>query len=151
MRAKVLVVDDDDAIRGMLAMTLEHSGYEVTEVANASAAIAALEAERHACMVLDLMMPMADGFHVLRMRRERELAQSTRVLVLSARTGDRDFLRAFELGADDYLTKPFEGTELLAKVAELVGGSPAEIEGRRDERLEKSKLITRLNTAFDDL
>jgi DNA-binding response OmpR family regulator len=151
MRETVLIVDDDDGVRGVLAMTLEQSGYDVTEASDGPAGIAELESPSPPrCVVLDLMMPEASGFDVLRVRRERKLAGSTRVLVLSARTGDRDFLRAFELGADDYLTKPFEAAELLEKIASLIASTPAELEQRRAAELEKSHLINRVNTAFDD-
>ncbi len=132
-------------------MTLELGGYDVSEAPDAQTALAALDTEPPDCVVLDLMMPGGDGFHVLRIRRERQLAPSTRFLVLSAKTGDRDYLRAFELDADDYLTKPVDAAQLVAKIEYLLGATADERAERRAAELEKSKLINRVNKAFDDL
>ena len=122
--AEVLIVDDDDDIRAILAFTLEDAGYEVREAADGNQAIAALEARAPDCLVLDVMMPGYDGFAVLRSRRQSNLAPQARVILLTARTAERDFVRGWELGADEYLTKPFDPDRLLESLARYGHASP---------------------------
>ncbi len=109
----ILVVDDDPAIRRGVAAELAAAGYETLEAADGDEG-ARLSAEREPDLVLtDLAMPVADGFELIaRLRR----AGKTPILVLSVRGGDADKIRALDLGADDYVMKPFSVPELLARV-----------------------------------
>jgi two-component system KDP operon response regulator KdpE len=109
----VLVVDDDPAIRRGLAAELEAAGYDTLEAADGEEG-ARLASEREPDLVLtDLAMPAADGFELIaRLRR----AGRTPIVVLSVRGGDADKIRALDLGADDYVVKPFSVPELLARV-----------------------------------
>ena len=118
--AEILIVDDDPDIRGMLAFTLDDYGFTVREAGDGSEAVAALEAHPPDLMLLDLMMPNVDGFGVLEAMRTRGLAPETRVLILSCKVDERDLVRGFELGADDYVTKPFDPLDLLQRVAGLL-------------------------------
>ena len=144
-----MIVDDDVDIRGVLAFTLEQAGFDVIEAKDGDEALKTIEQTPPSCVVLDLMMPDVDGFSVLRARRERGLAAGTRFLVLSARTADRDFHRAFELGADDYLTKPFHPDQLVSKIQGLLAAGQAELHQHRTEELEKAELLARVESAFD--
>jgi DNA-binding response OmpR family regulator len=99
-------------------------------------------------MVLDVMMPRMDGFGVLRNMRQRELAPHTRVLVLTCKTDERDFVRGWELGADHYATKPFDPTELVDVLQELLSTSTDTLHRRRQAELEKAELLDRLESAF---
>ncbi len=123
--ADVLLVDDDPDIRAMLAFTLEDYGHTVREAADGRAALEALEASAPEIMVLDLMMPNIDGFGVLDQMRARALAPDTRVLILTCMTGETDLVRGYELGADEYVTKPFDPDGLAMILAELVGRARA--------------------------
>ena len=125
--AEVLLVDDDPDIRGMLAFTLDDYGFTVREAGDGAQAIAALELRAPDLMVLDLMMPGIDGFGVLAAMRERNLAPETRVLILSCKVDERDLVRGYELGADEYVTKPFDPDGLAATIAGLLAGEPTRL------------------------
>ena len=118
--AEVLIVDDDPDIRGLLAFTLDDYGFTVREAENGRAAIAALEERAPEVMVLDRMMPVLDGFGVLAAMRERGLAPRTRVLILSAKVDERAMTRTYELGASDYVSKPFDPDGLAGRLHLLV-------------------------------
>lgn len=146
--AEVLVVDDDPDIRGILTFTLEDAGYSVRQASDGAQAIEAMEQKVPDCLVLDLMMPGVDGFGVLRSRRQLGLAPETRVVLLTAKTAERDYVRGWELGADEYLTKPFDPDELLNTIKDLLKTTPAELQERREQELQKAELLERLESAF---
>ena len=146
--ADVLVVDDDPDIRGMLAFLLEDEGHTVRVAADGAAGLKALEHYPPDCMVVDVMMPGLDGFGLLKARHQHGLAPDARVLILTCRTGERDYVRGWELGADEYLTKPFDPTEIVTKVAELLMTSPKDLAVRRTAELHKAELLDRLEAAF---
>lgn len=110
---RILVVDDDPAIRRTLASELRSEGYDVSEAADGREALAVFEREEPDLVLTDLAMPVADGFEVVAGIRK---GGTTPVLVLSVRGADDDKIRALDLGADDYVTKPFSLPELLARV-----------------------------------
>jgi DNA-binding response OmpR family regulator len=124
---RILVVDDEAPIRELVSTYLRNEGYDVDEAADGDDAL-----RRHAdappdLVVLDLRLPTIDGFEVL---REMHRRAPTPVIVLSARSEEADKLIGLELGADDYLTKPFSPRELVARVRAVLrrataGGSPA--------------------------
>jgi len=109
----ILVVDDDPAIRRTLAAELKAEGYAVSEAADGREALASFAREEPDLVLTDLAMPVSDGFDVVSGVRR---AGPTPVLVLSVRGADGDKIRALDLGADDYVTKPFSLPELLARV-----------------------------------
>jgi two-component system alkaline phosphatase synthesis response regulator PhoP len=146
--AEILVVDDDADIRSLIRLTLESDGFQVREAADGIQALEALEERAPDGMVLDLMMPRMDGYAVLRAMRQRELASSTRVLILTCKTEERDFVRGWELGADDYQTKPFDPGELVDTVQELLRTSPETLHRKRQAELEKAELLDRVESAF---
>ncbi|MBI4498908.1 MAG: response regulator transcription factor [Chloroflexi bacterium] len=115
-RPLVLVVDDEPRILRLLRSVLEENDFQVVTVADGAEALEALE-ERPDVVVLDVMLPEMDGYEV--MRRIRELSPVP-ILMLTARTEDRDKIRGLESGADDYLTKPFNPDELVARVKSLM-------------------------------
>ncbi|HMC53288.1 MAG TPA: response regulator [Acidimicrobiales bacterium] len=146
--AEVLVVDDEPEIRQILTYMLEFAGHEVRTATNGEEAIAALEVRPPDCVILDVMMPRLDGFGVLRVRRERKLAPSARVILLTAMSGERDHMRGWELGADDYVVKPFDSEQLIDRVEELLRSTPGELAARRRVEQEQSALLERVETAF---
>src|SRR5687768_18444680 len=147
--AEVLVVDDDPDIRMLVAFALEDSGYTVRQASDGAAALAALEAKAPDAMVLDVMMPGTDGFGVLRGMKAKRLAPNTRVVVLTCKTEERDHLRGWELGADDYMTKPFDPEELVSRVKWLLQSSAEQLANRREAELQKAELLDRLEAAFN--
>jgi len=116
--AAILVVDDDAPIRRMLDRTLSTVGYDVQSAADGGAALAAVEQSVPDLIVLDVAMPGLDGLAVCRRLRARGLA--TPVLLLTARDGLTDRVEGLDAGADDYVVKPFETEELLARVRALL-------------------------------
>jgi two-component system KDP operon response regulator KdpE len=116
----VMVVDDEAAILRLLRATLESEGYAVVSADRGSLALKMLDDERPDLLVLDVMMPEMSGFEVLRQIRTASQHPQVPVVMLTARTGDVDKLQGFQSGADDYVTKPFNPDELLARIAAIL-------------------------------
>jgi two-component system, OmpR family, KDP operon response regulator KdpE len=113
LAARILVVDDEPQIRRFLRLGLEGHGYAVLEATTAEAALRVAVAEQPELVVLDLGLPDREGFEVLSTLREWSRVP---VLVLSVRNREGEKVRAFDLGADDYVVKPFGMAELLARI-----------------------------------
>jgi two-component system, OmpR family, KDP operon response regulator KdpE len=126
---RLLVVEDDEATRELIVSNLSAHGYQPAEASTAGDAFRAWDAQRPDLVVLDLGLPDADGTSVIRrLRRDG----TTPILILSARGEERDKVAALELGADDYVTKPFGMAELQARVAALLrraAGPAADVTG----------------------
>ncbi|MGH9149330.1 MAG: response regulator transcription factor [Acidimicrobiales bacterium] len=146
--AEVLVVDDDPDIRTLVAFALEDSGFAVRQAPHGAAALVAMEERAPDAIVLDVMMPALDGFGVLAARRQRSLAPQARVIILTCKTEERDYLLGWELGAHEYLTKPFDPELLVDKLHELMGVSLDVLHQRREAELQKARLLDRLAVAF---
>ncbi|HEV3230646.1 MAG TPA: response regulator transcription factor [Candidatus Dormibacteraeota bacterium] len=130
--ARILLVEDDAALRGAVLGAVRGAGYFVTEAADGAAAIEALGAATYDLVLLDLGLPFVDGWKVL---EDLEGQRLPSVVVISARGEERDKVRALDLGADDYLAKPFGTTELLSRVrAVLRRAQPVEDAPRVVER-----------------
>ncbi len=116
--SRILVAEDQADIRDLIVMNLREAGHEVHAVADGRAALAA-EAERASdLLILDLMMPGLDGLEVCKALRAQ--GRATPILMLTAKSTELDRVLGLELGADDYLTKPFSMAELLARVKALL-------------------------------
>lgn len=122
--ADVLIVDDDPDIRTMLGFTLGNE-FSIRFATNGTEAIEALTERPPAAMLLDVMMPGIDGYDVLEVRRERGLAPETCVVMLTCKTGERDLVRSWALGADAYLTKPVDPEQIAAKLRSHLAAVPA--------------------------
>ena len=116
--AAILVAEDQTDIRELLVMNLRSAGYAVEAVADGAAALARESERASDLLVLDLMMPGLDGLEVTKALRAR--GRSTPILMLTAKSTELDRVLGLELGADDYLTKPFSLAELLARVKALL-------------------------------
>ena len=116
---KILVVEDEDAIREVIALNLRMAGYEVAEAASAERALGLLGEEKDGFDValLDVMLPGMNGFSLCETIR-RDSAELG-IIILSAKTQEKDKINGLSIGADDYITKPFSVTELLARVEAL--------------------------------
>ena len=146
--ADVLVVEDDEVIRGMLVFLLEGEGHTVEQAADGAEALDILRRRGPECMVLDLMMPGVDGLTVLRTRLEEGLAADTRIVVLTARSGTDDAVWCWEAGADEFLTKPFDPERLLRMVRILAELTPAEAQHRREVGLAESRQLDAIDSAL---
>ena len=118
MNERLLLVEDDDAIADALRLHLEEAGYQLHREANGLHALAAIDRERWDLVLLDLMLPGADGWDVCRHLRARHAGVP--VIMLSARSAEAHRVLGLELGADDYLAKPFSMLELVARVRALL-------------------------------
>jgi DNA-binding response OmpR family regulator len=119
VRRRVLVVEDDPKIRSTIELYLRHEGCEVTSVARGDEAVAAAR-DAH-LVILDIMLPGADGIEVCRAIRAAAL---TPIIFVTARSTEEDKLRGLDLGADDYVTKPFSPRELMARVRAVFRRAP---------------------------
>jgi DNA-binding response OmpR family regulator len=118
MNQHLLLVEDDDAIADALRLHLEQAGYRLHREADGRLAMAAIDRQRWDLVLLDLMLPGADGWEVCRHLRERHA--DVPVIMLSARTAEAHRVLGLELGADDYMAKPFSMLELVARVRALL-------------------------------
>ena len=121
MQPVILVAEDNHDLQSLLRHALESDGYVVHIAADGQEALDQYDALSPDLLVLDIMMPRLSGFEVLReLRGDAAHRQDVPVLVLTARSGEDDVLMGFELGVDDYLTKPFVIGELRARVRALL-------------------------------
>ena len=128
--ARILIVDDDPLLQNSLTLFFMTQGYDIDSATTAQAAFDAIERHRPDLIVLDLGLPDLDGLEACRRVRQ---ASDVPIIVLSARSGDQDKVSALEQGADDYVCKPFNSQELLARVrAALRRGANVTETGRLD-------------------
>lgn len=117
---RILVVDDEPDIVALVVYHLAKAGYRVSSASSGPDALALAKRDRPALVVLDLMLPGMSGFDVLSRLREDEYTANLAVLMLTARKEEPDRIRGLELGADDYLTKPFSPQELVLRVGAIL-------------------------------
>jgi DNA-binding response OmpR family regulator len=110
---RILLVDDEPTLVAAMKFNLEKEGYEVIAVADGEAAVAAAREQRPHLVILDLMLPGMDGFNVCRLLRKET---NVPIIIVTAKTEEVDKVVGLELGADDYVTKPFSMKELIARV-----------------------------------
>lgn len=135
-RGKILIVDDEAAIRQMVCLALAQGGYACLEAADAGEAQARIVNDSPDLILLDWMLPGTSGVEYARRLRREKLTQNLPIIMLTARTEEEDKIRGLDSGADDYMTKPFSTRELLARVkallrrhAPLTAESPVEVNG----------------------
>jgi two-component system, OmpR family, alkaline phosphatase synthesis response regulator PhoP len=129
LKRKILVVEDEPDIRELVRYNLEQSGFAVVEADDGEAALALVRNERPALVILDLMLPEADGMEICRILRSQPETMSLPIVMLTAKAGEVDRVLGLEFGADDYVTKPFSPRELVARVrAVLRRSEPGEAE-----------------------
>ena len=120
MPQRILVVDDDKSIVRVVRAYLEQSGYQVLTAEDGESALHMLRHERPDLAILDLMMPNRDGWEVTRIVRADKVLAALPIIMLTARVEDTDKIVGLELGADDYITKPFNAREVVARVNALL-------------------------------
>lgn len=133
-KAKILIVDDDPKVVQLLRANLTIEGYEVNTAQDGAEGLELLESELPDLAILDLVMPKMDGYELT--RRIREFS-SVPIIILTARSSELEIVQGFDVGADDYLTKPFSVNELLVRVRAVLRRSkfPSEIVNRPPVRI----------------
>jgi DNA-binding response OmpR family regulator len=147
---KVLIIEDDDVIAQGMARHLQAAGFDAVGVASGETGLARLRFERPDVCVLDLMLPGVDGWRVIEEARDEGIG--TPIVVVSARGTEHDRVHALELGADDYLVKPFSMRELVARVGAAARRGTRAQDPRRGEELviEELRLDPRNVQAYVD-
>ena len=125
MTTKILIADDEPNIVISLEYLLQREGYAVVVARDGQEALQAIARERPALVLLDVMMPHKSGFEVCQAVRADEALAQTKILMLTAKGRETDVAKGLALGANAYMTKPFSTRELVQKVAELLGETPA--------------------------
>jgi DNA-binding response OmpR family regulator len=121
MAKKIVLAEDEPQIARLIEFKLKKEGYSVTWKENGEEALKAIKTEEPDLVILDVMMPVMDGYEVLRRLKEDENLKSIPVVMLTARAQEKDVVKGINLGAEDYITKPFHPAELLARVKRIVG------------------------------
>lgn len=134
---KILVIDDDSAINELIKINLELQGYQVIQAFNGIEGFAKAKQEEPALIILDVMMPEVDGFTVAQRVRQCADIAETPIIMLTALSQLNDKVNGFNIGVDDYLTKPFEIDELLVRVRALL---------KRTKQIPKSSAVRELLT-----
>ncbi|MFQ5700800.1 MAG: PleD family two-component system response regulator [Acidobacteriota bacterium] len=120
---RIVVADDDPIVVRFLSAVFRNEGFEVSTAENGEEAITLIREERPDLVILDLVMPFLDGFEVCRRMRESPETSEIPIIILSMKEKEQDALRAFELGANDYVRKPFNALELVARARKLLANT----------------------------
>ena len=121
MSKKIVLAEDEPQIARLIEFKLKKEGYSVTWKENGEEALKAIKADKPDLILLDIMMPVMDGYEVLRRLKEDENLTDIPVIMLTARAQEKDVVKGIDLGAEDYITKPFHPAELLARVKRILG------------------------------
>lgn len=127
MSARVLIVEDEESILLSLEFLLKKEGHAVITARDGAAALQALQANVPDLILLDVMLPLVDGFELCRLIREMPALHNTRIMLVTARGREAEIARGLALGADAYMTKPFSTRELMDNVRRLLSGNTASI------------------------
>jgi len=140
LKRKILIVEDEKDIRDLVRYNLEAEGFAVGEASDGEIGLTLAAKERPALVILDLMLPGLPGLEVCRLLRAREETMRLPILILTARTSEVDKVLGLEMGADDYVTKPFSPRELMARVKAVLRRSYGATLDRPHEIYEKGRL-----------
>jgi two-component system phosphate regulon response regulator PhoB len=127
----VLIVDDEFAIRDMLRMALEMADFRCIEAQDIQRAYQLIVDERPAVVLLDWMLPGGSGLELMRRLKREELTRDMPVIMLTAKTAEDNVIQGLDVGADDYITKPFAPRELIARIRALLRRSTGHVEGEK--------------------
>jgi two-component system alkaline phosphatase synthesis response regulator PhoP len=146
VKRTILVVEDEKDIRDLVRFHLEQEGYATREAESGETALAQVAAERPALVVLDLMLPGTDGLEVCRRLRSAEATAAVPIVMLTARAAEVDRVLGLEMGADDYVTKPFSPRELVARVRAVLRRTHGEEVPPPHEVFERGRLRVDFDT-----
>ncbi len=133
-KAKILIVEDDRAIVDMLEYNLQEAGYATVSALNGEDGVNLAGKERPDLIILDIMLPIIDGFEVCRMLKNDSAVAGIPIIILSAKSQETDKIVGLELGADDYVTKPFSPRELIARTRAILRREREHQSGARIKR-----------------
>jgi len=119
-KGKVLIVEDDRDIAEMIDYNLKEEGYETVSAFNGEEGVKLAKKESPDLLILDIMLPIIDGFEVCRILKNEQITADIPVIILSAKSQETDKIVGLELGADDYITKPFSPRELIARIRAIL-------------------------------
>lgn len=145
---KVLIADDEPALRSLLKTNLSFEGFETLTASNGEEALRVIREEAPDVVLLDVMMPVMDGWQVL-----EELSKTnnrhTRVILVTAKANNEAQLQGWELGCDEYLTKPFDLDDMIDRIVEVTDRDSAQTEERRIERIRELKEMSAPRSAVE--
>ena len=118
--AKILIIEDEKDIRQLVIYTLQYAGYQVVAGVNGEEAVALARQERPDLILMDVRMPRMDGYQAAHLIKNDELTQHIPIVFLSAKGQESEVEHGFEVGAEDYLIKPFNPTELIDRIRSVV-------------------------------
>ena len=148
--AKVLVVDDSPEIVSWLQYELREAGHTVSTATNGEEGLLLMELERPELVLLDIDMPVMNGFQMLKKFRGMKDLHDVHVVMLTGRGREADWVQGYKLGVHDYLTKPLEVSELLEAIETTLSSTPEQIQQRCQEELEKSEMLLKLENMFEE-
>ena len=146
--ARILVADDDPDLRGLLCGILIDEGHKVSAAPDGRRALDSIMSDPPDLVVLDVMMPHMDGFTVLKGMAEAGIS-NVKVLMVTARSAETDWAEGYRLGADYYVTKPFDPAELSEAVITVLTSTKGELAAQREHELDKAEMLSQFETAFD--
>jgi DNA-binding response OmpR family regulator len=124
LKKLILLVEDEANMLELLKYRLEENNYAVTTASDGYAALSQMRAQKPDLIILDLMLPKIDGYTICRLMKYNDELRRIPLIILSARSADEDIRRGLAVGADAYMTKPYEPPVLLAKISELLNRDP---------------------------
>lgn len=142
-KRRVLVVDDEPDVLLLCRVNLEFEGYQVVQAADGVEALEQMRAEKPDVVLLDVMMPRMDGWAVLAAAKEEPELAGIPIVLLTAKVQEADQIRGFELGATEYITKPFSPLALAQTIGDVLTADPEAIEQRRADLLSRLQLLQR--------
>lgn len=133
-KSKILIIEDDRDIAEMLEYNLREEGYKTFSAFNGEQGVAMARKERPDLIILDIMLPIIDGFEVCRILKNDDTVAHIPIIILSAKSQETDKVVGLELGADDYVTKPFSPRELIARTRAILRRARGQQANRRTQR-----------------
>lgn len=147
--ARILIAEDNAEIRTLVSSILVEEGHKVGVAQNGQQALDMMLDDAPDVLVLDIMMPQMDGYSVLKELKSSGIKEQMKILILTAKTSESDWVRGYKLGADSYLTKPFDTDELINSIEDLLSSTKEQLRVRREAELDKAQLLSRLESIFD--
>jgi len=148
--ANILVVDDAPEVVSWLSFELREAGHSISTATNGEEGLLLMELERPQLVILDIDMPVMNGFQMLKKFRGMKDLQDVHVLMLTGRGREADWVEGYRLGVHDYLTKPLDIAELLDAIETTLSLTPEQIAERCREELEKSEFLLKVETMFEE-
>lgn len=139
-KRKILIVDDEQSIRTLLDYNLKQAGYETISAADGEVALDMVKKDKPDLILLDLMLPKKNGFEVCRILREQDI--NIPIIMLTAKSDELDKIDGLEIGADDYMTKPFSPREVIARMKAVLRRSKKQFDNADQEEVLRSGLLT---------